>query len=136
MPPTTAPNITPNVTAPIIPGTCPVCHQPTKPEWYFCPNCGTLLHTPPLSISLFTQIKLYAFSIILPMMGFLFVTRWQGNKYFKSEDEKRSQIGLIAWGLLILSTIITVWVAVKWAESYTQETVQGINDDMSNYGSE
>ena len=44
---------------------CPQCHQPVKPEWYYCPNCGKKLSEPGLSTSLASQLWLYAFSIII-----------------------------------------------------------------------
>ena len=112
-------------------GVCPTCHQPTLPQYYFCPNCGTKLNLAPLSTTVATQVWIYAFSIILPMLCFLFVTRWPGVKYFKSSDPKTKQIGQIAWVLLILSTIITIWLVVVWMQSYVQSTVAGINADMS-----
>jgi hypothetical protein len=96
---------------------CPTCHQPILPSYYFCPNCGTKLNSAPLSTSTWAQVSLYAFSIILPLICFLFVTRWQGMKYFRSEDPKIKQIGTIAWVLLILSTIVTIWIAVVATQS-------------------
>ena len=110
---------------------CPTCHQPVLSYYYFCPNCGTKLNQAPLSTTLPAQISLYAFSIILPMICFLFVTRWQGVKYFKSKDPKTKQIGQTAWVLLIISTIFTIWLAVVWTQSYIQSTVNSINSDLN-----
>ena len=125
MEPTLAPTI----------ATCPTCHQPVLSQYYFCPNCGTKLHSPALSTSVATQAWIYLFSIALPTICFLFVTRWPGMKYIKSDDEKTKQIGQIAWFLLILSTICTIWFAIVWTQNYINATVQGINADLSNYGS-
>jgi len=113
------------------PELCPVCHQPILPSYYFCPNCGAKLRTAPLSTTTSAQIRLYAFSIILPMICFIFVTRWQGVKYFKSGDPKAKQIGQVAWALLILSTIITVWLVVVWTQNYINSTVAGLNTDLN-----
>jgi len=113
---------------------CQVCHQPILPQYYFCPNCGTKLNEAPLSTSVETQAWIYAFSIILPMIAFIFVTRWPGVKYFKSNDPKTKQIGQIAWALIILSTIITIWLAVVWTQNYIKKTVDSINADLSSYG--
>ena len=112
---------------------CPTCHQPVLANWYFCPNCGTKLNSAPLSTTVGAQVGLYAFSIILPMICFLYVTRWKGMRYYKSPDPKLKQIGTIAWTLLILSTVVTVWIAVVATQSYIQATVNGINSDMSAY---
>ena len=113
---------------------CTVCHQPILPQYYFCPNCGTKLNSAPLSTTTATQAWIYAFSIILPMICFIFVTRWPGVKYFKSNDPKAKQIGEIAWALIILSTIVTIWLAIVWTQEYINSTVNSINTDMSEYG--
>jgi hypothetical protein len=68
------------------------------------------------------------------MICFIFVKRWPGVKYFKSADAKTKQIGQIAWLLLILSTIATIWLAVVWTEKAIQSSVDSINADMSDYG--
>ena len=120
-----------NNTIPRDPRLCPVCHQAVMPEYYFCPNCGAKLNTPPLSTSLAAQIWLYAFSIILPMICFLAVSKWQGVAYYKSNDEKTKQIGMIACTLLALSTIFTVWYAIVWTRQEIQSSVNSINMDMS-----
>jgi hypothetical protein len=112
---------------------CSFCHQPTKPEWYFCPNCGTKLNAAPLSTSVATQLGIYAFSIILPMICFIFVTKWQGIKYFKSKDPKTKLIGEIAWALIIVSTLLTIWLAYVWTQEAIQSSVNSINADMSGY---
>jgi hypothetical protein len=79
---------------------CSFCHQPILPQYYFCPNCGAKINSAPLSTTVGTQAWIYAFSIILPMILFIFVTRWPGVKYFKSSDRKAKLIGQIAWALL------------------------------------
>jgi len=110
---------------------CSVCHQPILPQYYFCPNCGAKANEAPLSTTFKTQIGIYAFSIILPMICFLFVTRWPGVKYFKSPDPKAKNIGKIAWGLLIISTILVIWFAYIYTQKIIQSTVNSINTDFS-----
>jgi rubredoxin len=112
---------------------CPVCHQPTLPSYYFCPNCGTKLNSAPLSTSTGTQIGLYAFSIILPLICFIFVTRWQAPRYLKSKDQKTRRIGVIASVLLAVSTIVTIWLAIVWTQNAIQSSVNDINAEMSAY---
>jgi len=112
--------------------TCPSCHQPIIPTYYFCPNCGVKLNQAPLLTDTLTQVKIYAFSIILPMICFLFVTKWPGIKYYKSEDPKTKQIGEIAWILIVLSTIITVYLAFVWTQKSFNTYLYSI--DPSNYG--
>lgn len=115
-------------------GVCPVCHQPIFPQYYFCPNCGNKINSAPLSTSAGTQAWIYAFSAILPIICFLFVTRWPGMKYFKSSDPKAKQIGEIAWTIIIISTVATIWLAIVWTQDYIKSTTASINADMSSYG--
>ncbi|MES2223823.1 MAG: hypothetical protein V4469_02730 [Patescibacteria group bacterium] len=110
--------------------TCSFCHQSLLPSYYFCPNCGNKVNTPPLSTSIPTQIGIYAFSIILPLICFIFVTRWPGMQYLKSKDEKAKKIGITAWILIVLSTIVTIWLAYVWTLDTIQSVTQSINTDM------
>ena len=110
---------------------CPYCHQPILPTYYFCPNCGTKINAAPLSTSAASQIGIYAFSIILPMICFLFVTRWPGLKYFRSKDPQTKQIGLNAIVILALSTVFTIWLAYTWTQDAIQASVASINQDFS-----
>ena len=111
--------------------TCKICHQPILPQYYFCPNCGAKINEAPLSVTLGMQAWIYAFSIVLPMILFIFITKWPGVKYYKSPDPKAKLIGQIAWALLILSTILTIWFAYVWTEQTIQSTVNSINTDFN-----
>jgi hypothetical protein len=113
-----------------VPNLCRVCHQPILPQYYFCPNCGAKVNEPPLSTTPGTQAWIYAFSIILPMICFIFVTKWPGMKYIKSEDPKAKRIGQIAWVLIILSTCITIWLAIILTQAMIQSSISSINTDM------
>jgi hypothetical protein len=88
---------------------------------------------PPLSTSVGTQAWVYLFSIILPVICFLAVTKWPGVRYFKSNNPKARQIGIIAWTLLILSTVVTIWLAYVWTEEAIQSSVNSVNLDMDGY---
>ncbi len=93
---------------------CPQCHQPVLPEYYFCPNCGKNLEEKPLSTTVGAQIWLYTFSLILmPMTCYLIYSKWQGWKYFKSDDPKAKDIGLISIILLGVSFLLLIWIT--WA---------------------
>ena len=110
--------------------TCPVCHQPILSQYYFCPNCGAKIKEAPLSTTLSSQILLYAHSIILPLICFITVSKWSGRKYFKSNDPKAKQIGMVAWGLLTISTIIVIWLAYIWTQQMIQAQLNAINVDF------
>jgi predicted nucleic acid-binding Zn ribbon protein len=110
---------------------CPICHQPILPEYYFCPNCGNKLNSAPLSISTESQLKLYAHSIVLPLICFVTAGKWQGIKYFKAEDKKTKNVGIVACALLILSTLIMIWLVVVWTNQAIQSSINSINTDFS-----
>ena len=109
---------------------CPQCHQPVTPEQFFCPNCGAKLSDPPLSTNTSAQILLYVFSIVLPVICYLAVTKWQGAKYIKSPDPKAQQIGWIAAGLLAASTIITFWLYGVWINQALQSSLGGLGGGL------
>ena len=113
---------------------CPYCHQPVLPTYYFCPNCGTKLTSAPLSTTPATQAWIYAFSAILPMILFIYVTKWPGITYYKSGDPKTKQIGTIAIAILAASTLLTIWLAYVWTTEAIQSSVNSINADMSAQG--
>lgn len=118
----------------IKPSVCPTCHQTILPTYYFCPNCGLKLDSAPLSTTIAKQIGIYLFSIILPMIAFIFITRWPGIKYFKSNDPKAKIVGEVATALLILSTIITFWLAFIWTQNTIQSLTDILNTDLGSFG--
>jgi len=107
---------------------CPRCHLPTRPEYYYCPNCGAKLTEPPLGTGLVDQLLLYAFSIILPWIAYLAITKWQGIKYLRAPDSRAKQIGLIALVLLIVSSVIALWLTTMWIQGYIQSSLNDVNN--------
>ena len=51
-------------------------------------------------------------------------------KYFKSNDPKAKQIGQIAWALLIISTVVTIYFVYVWTEHLIQSSINSINVDF------
>jgi len=131
MPPTPESPIITSTPSEPAPAVCPVCHLPLLPSYYFCPNCGFKLSTPPLSVTPATQAWIYALSIILPIILYLGISHWPANRYLKSNDPKTKLIGQIAWGLMIASTIFTLWLAYVWTEDAIQSSIASINTDFS-----
>lgn len=114
----------------VVPMLCPQCYQPVPPGAHFCPNCGKKLVGDadlPLSTSVTSQILLYGFSIVLPAILFLAITKWQGITYIKSSNSKAQQMGWIALALIIISTIFTGWY-------YTREFDQLLQGATSTAG--
>ena len=60
------------------------------------------------------------------------MTKWPGMKYYKSNDPKAKQIGYVAWTLLIISTIITIWLVFVWTQNMIQSSIGSINTDFGN----
>lgn len=106
---------------------CPRCHFPVKPEYYYCPNCGVKLTEAPMGTGLMDQLLLYAFSIILPWIAYLAITKWQGIKYLRSPDERAKQIGLIALILLVASSVVAFWMTYVWIQGYIQQSLNDVN---------
>jgi hypothetical protein len=114
-----------------VPETCPACHQGVLSTYYFCPNCGTKLQNAPLPTSSGAQLKLYAFSIILPLICFITISKWRGIQYLRSKDEQTRSIGFIACFLLLASTLILIWLTYVWTQNAIQQSITSINADMS-----
>ncbi len=112
---------------------CPVCHQPTLPEYYFCPNCGTKLAEAPLSVTVWSQTQLYTFSVILPLICFLTIGKWKGIKYLTSKDKEAHTVGIIACVLLILSTVITVWFTYVSVKKLIHISTEGVIQNLDAY---
>ena len=106
---------------------CPRCHLPTKPEYYFCPNCGAKLTEAPLGVGIVDQLLLYAFSIVLPWIAYLAITKWQGIKYLRAPGARAKQIGLIALVLLIASSVVAFWLTYVWIQGYIQSSLNDVN---------
>jgi uncharacterized paraquat-inducible protein A len=110
---------------------CPQCHLPQPTEFYFCPNCGAKLSTPPLSTTTGSQILLYLFSAVLPWIAYLAITKWEGVKYMRSPDSQTRAIGYIALGILVVSSVIAFWLAAVWINQTINSVTSGINDPNS-----
>ena len=110
-------------TAPAASLICLQCHQPVLPTYYFCPNCGKKLTEAPLSTSDLAQAGLYAFSIILPFLGYLVIGYWQGIRYLRSADPKAKQIGIIALALLLASSAVMLWYSYYLFELFMKNIV-------------
>jgi hypothetical protein len=110
---------------------CPQCHFPVKPEYYYCPNCGKNLRqaVTVLSTDLLAQFLLYGFSIALPIIFYIAITKWQGIKYIRSSDPKAKQMGYIALFLLVASSVIFFWWSIVQLQGFVQSSV---NSSLNN----
>lgn len=111
---------------------CPTCHTKVASNFYFCPNCGYKLKGPPPSVSVMSQIGIYAMSFFLPPLGLL-----PGIRYALKSDVKVRTVGLIAIALTILSIAITFVIMAKVAGEYSKllnGLGSGTYDPSSIYG--
>lgn len=113
--------------------TCSVCHQAILPEYYFCPNCGNKVSSPPLLTTSFAQLKLYLHSLILPSICFITIGRWKGIQYMKSNDQKTKTIGMVSGAILIISIITTFWIVVTTTQKIIDDSVKSINQALIGY---
>lgn len=105
---------------------CPVCHEPVRSEFYFCPNCGKNLKEKPLPMDLSAQISIYLLSIVTPPLCFLTIKWWHGVKYLKTNDPKAKKIGVIAIVLMMLSTAFTIWFLYAFTAQLMQSVGGGL----------
>lgn len=112
---------------------CAFCHQPLLPQYYFCPNCGKQIHQPPLPTGIGAQLSLYALSIILPSLCFLFIRNWKGIEYLKEKNGTSKIIGTIACTLLLLSTVLTFWYAYKVTQDIVQKAMKSTEANMNDF---
>lgn len=112
---------------------CQTCHLILLPEYYFCPNCGTQAREEQLSVSTWSQTKLYALSAALPLVCFLLIGKWKGIKYLTSKDDNTRTVGFIASAILVISTIFTIWYTVIAVQKIIETTTQGMNFDVEEY---
>jgi len=133
--PASMPSITPEQSAAPLgkPMICPICHFPVRPEYYFCPNCGAKLTEKPLGVGVVDQLLLYAFSLILPWIAYLAITKWQGIKYLRAPDARTKQVGLIALILLIASSVVAFWLTYQWIEGALQSSLNSVNSNIGSF---
>jgi cobalamin biosynthesis protein CobD/CbiB len=71
------------------------------------------------------------------MIVFISISKWRGLKYSKSSDPKTRMIGIVAWVLLILSTIFLFWLTwyetIKLQEAF-QTSMDQMNKDLKSMG--
>jgi hypothetical protein len=101
--------------------TCPSCHQPVLPEYYFCPNCGQNLKPKAVKISLASQIGIYLLSAFLPPLGL-----WPGVKYVMKEGKQAKWVGSIAIVLTLISTVVMTWLIYRMFQNYLSTLQQSI----------
>ncbi|MEK9154984.1 MAG: zinc ribbon domain-containing protein [Patescibacteria group bacterium] len=85
--------------------TCSSCNAPISPTENFCPQCGTKLKEPPLSISVRKQAFIYLISFFLAPFGLGYAF-----KYLKQSDPKARKVGIIVVILTILAIALMIWV--------------------------
>lgn len=121
---------------PAPPAICPRCHQSVLPEYYFCPNCGVKLSDPPLGTGIADQVLLYAFSVVLPWILYIAVTRWRGLRYLRSPDPRARQIGTIAAVFLALSSVLMIWSCYEsfvLVQNYLQQSLNSGLDGVGGF---
>jgi zinc-ribbon domain len=101
---------------------CPFCHNPIVDSYYFCPNCGKKLRSPPLSTSAISQIGVYALSIFLPPLGL-----WPGVKYRRQESKTAKIIGTIVIILTVVSTVVSTWFLIGFVNQINQSVGSQLN---------
>ena len=102
--------------------TCKFCGQAVLSNYYFCPYCGKKIIEPPITTA--REIGIYLLSVFLPPLGL-----WPGIKYLLQKNEKAKRVGAIAIVLTIISSVITIWIAVVTMNNINQS----ISSQMNQY---
>lgn len=113
---------------------CPQCHQPILPEYYFCPNCGKKLEEAPLSTTVWAQLWLYIFTlIIMPLTGYLAYRHWKGIQYFKSQDPKAKRIGITSI-ILLIGTVVAIGWSIWAGIAQLKEALNAQQNNINSLG--
>lgn len=107
---------------------CPQCGTGIPATAYFCPHCGRKIKDPPPSTSIWGQIKVYAFSILLPPFGLIPAIR-----YLRQPDGKSKVIGMVIIILTLISFIITTIYAVQFINSFNAELTKQLGTVQFGY---
>ena len=117
---------------------CPQCHQPVQSTWYFCANCGKDLKEHPPATSIWAQLWLYFFTLVLmPMTAYLIYRYWQGPRYLRSQDPKAHRIGIVSIILLCVSFAALAWytyAGALWLRHYIEVQQNSMNDLGPGFG--
>jgi len=96
---------------------CPYCHTTLPYNSYFCFNCGKKVHEPPISV--WTELKIYVYSILLPPIGL-----WYGYRYLTGKDSIKDpagkRVGLVAIILTVVVCIALVWQVLLIVKMFTE----------------
>ena len=113
---------------PIAQPICPFCSSPVDSTAFFCPTCGKNVKEKPLATGIWTQLGVYAVSILLPpqFIGWTI-------KYLKSSDPTAKRIGIISLVLTIVAIGIAIWLSLALSKSITQQMNQQL-DQYQNLG--
>ncbi len=103
---------------------CPKCHGQIEATDYFCKSCGVKIKNKPLSTALFTQLKIYLFSLLLPPLGLI-----PAIKYLRQEDRSSKKIGVVIVVITILSLVITTWLIMGYLNTFNES----LNKQMEIY---
>lgn len=126
----TTPVVPPTVIQPPTPvKSCSTCHQPVQESDFFCANCGAKLKEPAPSMTLMSQVILYAGSVFIPPMGIF----WS-RKYFRYPDSKARKIGMIAVALTLVSLLFTIVTTLQVVNSLNAQLNSQLDVyDLENY---
>ena len=94
---------------------CKECGHEISDEALACPNCGFPQRNRHPSMSVSSQLVVYAVSLFLPPFGLWYV--W---KYLKQKDTKSKVIGIICLILTIISIIFTIRFIQGFINSFNE----------------
>ena len=92
---------------------CKKCQNPISSTYYFCPYCGRKLREPPLGTSLWKQISVYLFAVLVPPFGII-----PGIRYLNQPDDRSKLIGLVVLLLTGFSLMASIYYGMIFWQGF------------------
>lgn len=107
---------------------CPKCQNSINTIDFFCRVCGYKLKEKPLSTSFLKQLSIYLISFLLPPLGLI-----PAIKYFRQDESKSKQIGIIAVIITLISVIISILLLQNFMDTFNSvlNGQSGIYENLS-----
>ena len=99
--------------------TCPSCKLPVLAEFYFCPNCGKMLRSKPIVLSVPKMFGICLLSFFLPPFGL-----FHAIKYVRQTNTRTKIVGWLA----ITLTVAAYGIAILSLMTFMQRVSPILNE--------
>ena len=95
------------------PAACPNCKLPVMAVFYFCPNCGKMLRSKPIVLSVPKMLGICLLSFFLPPFGL-----FHAIKYIRQTNIKTKIVGWLAIILTITAYVIAIFSFINILQQF------------------